>query len=222
MAEARGSLKHALALKEAPGAPAGRRLSQLCFRHRRGAVPRARRPPRILYRDVLARRGGRRRRPGLGRAAFGAHRALRRAHAGVGDRGGARADLRARAVSETRPVWPASAALLADWPRRAEAWDGLRRALALNAASGAPAGRSLSQVVSDIGARGDGAHGRRQCQWADGRDPGPPLRRVQGRRRVGCWGHRNMTDPKEKCVECVRSVGTSKLGVACRESAATR
>ena len=157
-------------------------------------MPRARWTPRLFHRDVLARRGGRRRRPGLGRAALGADRALRRAHAGVGDRGGARADLRARAMSETRPVWPVSAALLlADWTRWAEAWDGLRRALALNAASEAPAGRSLSQAISNIGARGDGAHGRRQCQWADGRDPGPPLRRVQGRRRVGCWGHTNMT-----------------------------
>ena len=158
-------------------------------------MPRARWPPRLFHRDVLARRGGRRRRPGLGRAALGAHRTLRRAHAGVGDRGGARADLRARAASETWPVWPASAALPATWTRWANAWDGLRRALALNAATGAPAGRSLS-LFQHLGARGDGAHGRRQCQRPDGRDPGPPLRRVQGRRRVGWWGHSDMTEKR--------------------------
>jgi len=38
------------------------------------------------------------------------------------------------------PVWPASAAQLADWPRLAEAWGSLRHELALEAASGESAG----------------------------------------------------------------------------------
>ena len=98
-----------------------------------------------------------------------------------------------RPVAETSPIRPASAAQPANLPRLAEARGSLKHGVTLAGAFGAPAGRSLSQVVSVIGARGDGPHGRRQCQWADGRDPGPPLRRVQGRRCVGWWGHSDMT-----------------------------
>ena len=50
-------------------------------------------------------------------------------------------------------MWPASAALAADGPRRAGAWGSLRHALALKAASGALAGRRLSQLAFDTGAR---------------------------------------------------------------------
>ena len=55
-------------------------------------------------------------------------------------------------MSETRPVWPSSAALRADWPRLAGASGSLGHAPALREASGAPADRSLSHLVSDIGA----------------------------------------------------------------------
>ena len=54
-------------------------------------------------------------------------------------------------MSETSPIWPASAARAADWPRLAEVWDSLRHDLALKAASGAPAGRRLCQLVFDRG-----------------------------------------------------------------------
>ena len=51
-----------------------------------------------------------------------------------------------------RPVWPASAAQTADWPKLAEAPGSLRRGLALRGASGEPAGRRLSNLVFDTGA----------------------------------------------------------------------
>ena len=53
---------------------------------------------------------------------------------------------------EQRPVWPASAAQPADWPRLAEAPDSLRHDLALRGACGEPAGRRLSELVFHIGA----------------------------------------------------------------------
>ena len=48
--------------------------------------------------------------------------------------------LRQDTTSKPRPVWPASAARAADWPRLAGAWGSLRHGPALQAASGAPAG----------------------------------------------------------------------------------
>ena len=48
--------------------------------------------------------------------------------------------LRQDTTSKPRPVWPASAARAADWPRLAGAWGSLRHGSALQAASGAPAG----------------------------------------------------------------------------------
>ena len=50
----------------------------------------------------------------------------------------------------TGPIWPASAAQVADWPRLAEAWGGLRCDLALKEASGEPAGRRLGHIVFDM------------------------------------------------------------------------
>ena len=51
---------------------------------------------------------------------------------------------------KTRPIWPASAAQAADWPRLAEAQGSLRHDLSLNGASGEPAGRGLSRLVFHI------------------------------------------------------------------------
>eukprot|EP00964_Phaeocystis_antarctica_P091428 scaffold58638_cov63-Phaeocystis_antarctica.AAC.1 len=56
--------------------------------------------------------------------------------------------LRLGAMSNTTAMWPAGAS---DWPRLAGAWGSQRRDLALTAASGAPAGRSLSQLALDTG-----------------------------------------------------------------------
>ena len=56
------------------------------------------------------------------------------------------------AMSRTGPMKPVSAAQTADWPRLAETWGSLRRDLALRAASGEPAGRSLCHLVLDTGA----------------------------------------------------------------------
>eukprot|EP00964_Phaeocystis_antarctica_P130485 scaffold94350_cov62-Phaeocystis_antarctica.AAC.2 len=50
------------------------------------------------------------------------------------------------------PIWPASAAQAADWPRLAEAQGSLRHGLSLKGASGEPAGRGLSRLVFHIGA----------------------------------------------------------------------
>ena len=57
-------------------------------------------------------------------------------------------------MSEARPEWPARAAQGQGTgsPRLAEAWGRLGYAPALREASGAPAGRSLSHPVSDLGA----------------------------------------------------------------------
>ena len=44
-------------------------------------------------------------------------------------------------LSKPRPVWATRAARAAEWPRLAKAWGSPRHALALQAASGAPAGR---------------------------------------------------------------------------------
>ena len=55
------------------------------------------------------------------------------------------------AMWKTRPIWPASAAQAADWPRLAEAQGSLRHDLALEGASGEPAGRGLSRLVFHIG-----------------------------------------------------------------------
>ena len=56
-----------------------------------------------------------------------------------------------RVRSKPRPIWPASADQAAGWQRLAEAWGSLRRALAQKAASGALAGRSMSQLAFDLG-----------------------------------------------------------------------
>ena len=56
------------------------------------------------------------------------------------------------AMCKTRPIWPASAAQAADWPRLAEARGSLRHDLALKGASGEPAGRGLSRLVFHVGA----------------------------------------------------------------------
>ena len=55
------------------------------------------------------------------------------------------------ALSESRPVGPASAAQAADWPRLAGARGSLELGVALKEASGAPAGRSLSRLVLHMG-----------------------------------------------------------------------
>ena len=52
---------------------------------------------------------------------------------------------------KTWPIWPASAAQAADWPRLAETRGSLRHDLALKGASGEPAGRGLSRLVFHIG-----------------------------------------------------------------------
>eukprot|EP00964_Phaeocystis_antarctica_P076895 scaffold47607_cov77-Phaeocystis_antarctica.AAC.2 len=57
------------------------------------------------------------------------------------------------AYVKTRPIWPASAAQAADWPRLAEAQGSLRHDLSLKGASGEPAGRGLSRLVFHIAAR---------------------------------------------------------------------
>ena len=58
------------------------------------------------------------------------------------------------AMWRTRPAWPASAAQPADWPRPTNAPCTLRHDLALREASGEPAGRGLSGLVSHKGAWG--------------------------------------------------------------------
>ena len=58
---------------------------------------------------------------------------------------------RAEPMWKTRPIWPASAAQAADWPRLAEARGSLRHNLALKGASGEPAGRVLTPLVFHIG-----------------------------------------------------------------------
>eukprot|EP00964_Phaeocystis_antarctica_P062673 scaffold37565_cov74-Phaeocystis_antarctica.AAC.2 len=45
-------------------------------------------------------------------------------------------------MRKPRPIWPASAAQAADWPRLAEAQGSLRHGLSLKGASGEPAGRA--------------------------------------------------------------------------------
>ena len=52
---------------------------------------------------------------------------------------------------KTRPIWPASAAQAADWPRLADVRGSLRHDLVLKGASGEPAGRGLSPLVFHIG-----------------------------------------------------------------------
>ena len=63
---------------------------------------------------------------------------------GLGDQNGAKL-CRKRARAQRQP---------ADWPRPAGAWGSLGHALALTEASGEPADRRLSQLVSDTGAKG--------------------------------------------------------------------
>ena len=53
-------------------------------------------------------------------------------------------------TSKTRPVWPGQCTPNG-WPMLAEAWGSLRHGLALTAASGAPAGRSLRHPVFVVG-----------------------------------------------------------------------
>eukprot|EP00964_Phaeocystis_antarctica_P133566 scaffold97773_cov35-Phaeocystis_antarctica.AAC.1 len=53
-------------------------------------------------------------------------------------------------MSKRIPIWPASAAQPADWPRLAEAWGSPRHDLALKEASEEPAGRRLSHLVLDM------------------------------------------------------------------------
>eukprot|EP00964_Phaeocystis_antarctica_P073395 scaffold45010_cov59-Phaeocystis_antarctica.AAC.3 len=63
----------------------------------------------------------------------------------------------ATGVWKARPAWPASAGPAADWPRLAEARRGLEHSLALEEASGEPAGRGLSHLVYRTGAAADAA-----------------------------------------------------------------
>ena len=60
--------------------------------------------------------------------------------------------VRAQVESEAWPVWPASAAQAAGWPRLAEAHGSLAHDLAPREASGEPAGRRLCHLVFDAGA----------------------------------------------------------------------
>ena len=62
--------------------------------------------------------------------------------------------MRAQVESEAWPVWPASAAQVAEWPRLAEAHGSLGHDLAPREASGEPAGRRLCHLVFDIGLSG--------------------------------------------------------------------
>ena len=72
-----------------------------------------------------------------------------------------------QAMSKPRPVWPASAA---DWPRLADAWGSLWRALALKAAAGEPANRRLSRLAFDTG----GSHLLLRTGLADQGAPAAP------------------------------------------------
>eukprot|EP00964_Phaeocystis_antarctica_P160244 scaffold131712_cov60-Phaeocystis_antarctica.AAC.2 len=56
-----------------------------------------------------------------------------------------------RSLSTPSPVWPASAAQAAGWPRLAEAWGSRRHGPALREATGEPAGRGLSPLGFDAG-----------------------------------------------------------------------
>ena len=85
---------------------------------------------------------------------------------------------------KTRPIWPASAAQQADWPRLAEAQGSLRHDLSLKGASGEPAGRGLSRLVFHIGEGQDGHLAQQRAMLQD-RGPLPP---VQG--NVGHGGQR--------------------------------
>ena len=60
-------------------------------------------------------------------------------------------------MSKTRPVWPASTAQAADWPRLAAAWGSLGCGLTLGEATGAPASRRLSMLAFDTGRAEAGA-----------------------------------------------------------------
>eukprot|EP00964_Phaeocystis_antarctica_P051185 scaffold29854_cov57-Phaeocystis_antarctica.AAC.4 len=97
---------------------------------------------------------------------------------------------------KSRPIWPASAAQAADWPRLAGARGSLRHDLALRGASGEPAGRGLSPLVLHIGGgAGDGRQhdGRQQDVQvlggggpADGRRPlGRPQQHAITQRLAG-------------------------------------
>eukprot|EP00964_Phaeocystis_antarctica_P105788 scaffold70766_cov60-Phaeocystis_antarctica.AAC.1 len=65
---------------------------------------------------------------------------------------------------KTRPIWPASMAQAADWPRLAEAQGSLRHDLSLKGASGEPAGRGLSRLVFHIGGSGRQCPSTRRCR----------------------------------------------------------
>ena len=80
-------------------------------------------------------------------------------------------------MSKTRPVWPASTAQAADWPRLAAAWGSLGCGLTLGEATGAPASRRLSMLAFDTGRAEAGARrpartgARREHQGPEGGAP---------------------------------------------------
>eukprot|EP00964_Phaeocystis_antarctica_P124321 scaffold87986_cov66-Phaeocystis_antarctica.AAC.2 len=81
-----------------------------------------------------------------------------------------------------RPVWPASAAQPAGWPRLVEAPASQRHALALRGASGEPAGRRLSHPVFQLGrplSAPERAPGCPERRPASANQPLRPGRRLQ-------------------------------------------
>ena len=88
---------------------------------------------------------------GFNEAAFKYSEDKAGAHGLLGDKAANELDPEFWAMWKTRPIWPASAAQAADWPRLAEAQGSLRHDLALKGASGEPAGRGLSRLVFHIG-----------------------------------------------------------------------
>ena len=88
---------------------------------------------------------------GFNEAAFKYSEDKAGAHGLLGDKAANELDPEFWAMWKTRPIWPASAAQVADWPRLAVARGSLRHDLAQKGASGEPAGRGLSRLVFHIG-----------------------------------------------------------------------
>eukprot|EP00964_Phaeocystis_antarctica_P094880 scaffold61507_cov57-Phaeocystis_antarctica.AAC.3 len=72
-------------------------------------------------------------------------------------------------MSKPSPIWPASAAQAADWPRLAGAWGSPRHDWTLREAPGAPAGRRLSPLVFDAGAGAGGCRRAAEARCKAGR-----------------------------------------------------
>ena len=98
---------------------------------------------------------------GFNEAAFKYSEDKAGAHGLLGDKAANELDPEFWAMWKTRPIWPASAAQEADWPRLAEAQGSLRHDLSLKGASGEPAGRGLSRLVFHIGSGRPRSHVRR-------------------------------------------------------------